>query len=332
MFLRFFRSFQPIVYVFIIIISIFLWMPAFINAPEIVIEETPMPLFSFLSNILGGSKIAYVIFAYLLVLIQAFLLTRLNMKYLFIKVRSYLPTLLFLLITSGITRLQTLSPGLIASLLILIVLNITLDTFNEKKLNYRYFEASIVIGVGSLFYAPLLYLMLLVWIALIILRPYNWREWAFTILGVIVPGIFAFSYYYIFKDSPLKIFELFKTNLIINPGIPDLNISEIHFGIFLVIMLIIVSLHLIRIFRLKKAHSRRFFIVFFWVFICSMGLFFLFPNNIHLIYIVSLPFTLVLANYFSLVERFRWGNFLLFLFILMTVYAQLISYQVINYN
>ena len=57
-----------------------------------------------------------------------------------------------------------------------------------------------IVAVGTLIYLPFIYMFLVIWIALIIFRPFNWREWVACIIGFITIFFFLAVYYYL-NDS-----------------------------------------------------------------------------------------------------------------------------------
>ncbi|HTA27923.1 MAG TPA: DUF6427 family protein, partial [Bacteroidia bacterium] len=68
---------------------------------------------------------------------------------------------------------------------------------NERALS-EVFDAGLFVGIATLFYIPSMLFLILLWIGLLILRTINWREWACTIIGFLVPFLFTFTYNLVF--------------------------------------------------------------------------------------------------------------------------------------
>ncbi|MCK5462710.1 MAG: hypothetical protein KAI95_06825, partial [Bacteroidales bacterium] len=63
-------------------------------------EASPMPLFQLVSWLLEGQEFLSKAIALSLLVINALLLSRLNMKFIVLKSRTYLPSFIFLLVAS----------------------------------------------------------------------------------------------------------------------------------------------------------------------------------------------------------------------------------------
>src|ERR1700761_1784237 len=54
-----------------------------------------------------------------------------------------------------------------------------------------------IVDIGSLIYLPFIYFFLAIWVALIIFRPFNWREWVICIMGYATVFFFLAVFYYL---------------------------------------------------------------------------------------------------------------------------------------
>jgi hypothetical protein len=58
------------------------------------------------------------------------------------------------------------------------------------------YDLGMIVAIGTLFYLPFIFMFLVIWISLIIFRPFNWREWVACIIGFATIFFFlAVSYY-----------------------------------------------------------------------------------------------------------------------------------------
>lgn len=116
MFLRFFRTTGAQVLFMILLLSILLWLPSFIHVPKVLFffDETQMPLYKFFTNLISYNSFVAKLLTYLLILLQAFLLVRLNTRFIFINNRTYLPALFYILLTASIPAVQRLNPAIFA--------------------------------------------------------------------------------------------------------------------------------------------------------------------------------------------------------------------------
>ena len=59
------------------------------------------------------------------------------------------------------------------------------------------FNCGLIVSTGALFYFPFLLVFPVIWVSLFVLRSFNWREWALSFVGLLVPILFVWSYYFI---------------------------------------------------------------------------------------------------------------------------------------
>ncbi|HTB30601.1 MAG TPA: DUF6427 family protein, partial [Bacteroidia bacterium] len=61
------------------------------------------------------------------------------------------------------------------------------------------FDAGLFVGIATLIYIPSMVFLILLWIGLLIIRTINWREWACTIIGFLLPFLFTYTYNIVFN-------------------------------------------------------------------------------------------------------------------------------------
>lgn len=323
MFLRFFRSTGAPVILFIPFLGLLLWLRASLATPEMLFffDKTQMPLYKVVTNFLEVKSLAATLLTYALVIIQGFLLVRLNTMFIFINNRSYLPALFFILVTAAIPDLQRLNPVIFSGFFLLLALERIFVTYGNSKLAYDYFVAAFYLSVGSLFYPFLAFFMLIIWISLAVLRPFNWREWVFTIIGFLVPVFFVVSYYYLVHNQPGLLIDDVRSVFKYNAQPYEYSLPVIAFLVTVMFLLLMASQFMLRTLSSKKIFPRKAFTIFFWLFINAM-IVFLFVNkaSFELLFLAAIPISYLLAHYFALLKSVFWGNiFLITLFILLLI-------------
>lgn len=284
------------------VFAVLLWMPSFISHETITFKSTfpPMPFYEFISGLIQYNIILSKILAFFIFITIAILLNFLNTKYILTPERNFLPSFFFILITSLFTGVQELNPILPASLILLAVIFFLFLTYKSEPDSLRFFDVGLLIGLGTLFFAPFIYFILLIWIGIIIMRPFYWREWVYPVLGVSSIYLLTWGYYYIFLDEGERIIRLFLNNIspvFITPEIDKFSIIAI---VYLLILLVAASAYILKIYQYRKVYIRLFFQIFFWIFFLSLGIFFSIQgNNLHLIYLMALPMTFLFTNYFT---------------------------------
>jgi len=152
--------------------------------------------------ILGG------ITAVFLVLLEAILLVNFFNKNEFTEKNTALPGLVYVILAAGFIAVKGLSPLLFANLFILLALRRIMQAYGEHVAYGAAFEVGLLLGIAALFYPPVVFLLVFIWIALGILRTFNWREWMLPLVGFTVPCMFAVAWLLHYPD-PLIMNRLF---------------------------------------------------------------------------------------------------------------------------
>lgn len=328
MLLRFFRTNGAQIIVAIPVIGFILWLGPLLNASKIPLlsDQLRLPLYDSLFGYLQSMEFIRKILAFVLVLAVAFLLVRLNTRFIIINNRTYLPALVYIVLVSGIPDIQKLNPVLISTFLMLLIIEIILESYRYESLFYGFFTAAFILGVGCLIYPFLFFYLVTLFAGIILLRQFNWREWSFVLMGFLTPFLFAFSYYYIFEDKPNYVFGQYIPFFNHSYDFQGYSLSVyIFLGITAFVMLI-GSQFLVQAYSARKILSRRAYSLLLWVFLNSLALFFLIDQvTIEIIYIAAIPLSFLLANYWTFVKATFWGNLFLLLLLLSAFYNQ-VSY------
>ena len=303
-----------------------LWLPSFIPGYNsgYVFAADPMPLFGILEDIFEGYRSGSTVFAFILFMSTAFLVDYLNTRFILVNERTYLPAWFFVIITGLYPGIFSLNPVLPAALLIVILLHFLFTVYKAAPNCYRFFEAGIILGTAGLFYAPVVYFILFIWISAFLLRPFYWREWLYPLLGVMAVFTLAWGYYYVVEGDALIFLNLLGKNL--EPAgiksIPDINI--IAGSVYLMLMIVFSSFFMLKVFQFRKVYARDFFHVFFWLFLLSLLFFFLIAGgNYGMLYITAIPSAYIITNYFIHGKKTTWNGILLLLGFLVVILSAL---------
>ena len=262
-------------------------------------EASAMPLYQLVSRLLEGREFLSKVMALGLLVIYALLLSRLNMKFILLKSRTYLPSFIFLLVVSSYLPLQQLNPAVFAGIFMGFAIEAIFGTFKKEGLAYEYFLASFLISTGSLFYARGAYLMLIIWIGLSLFRNIRWREWVFTILGFLVPYMFMFSLYYLNGQELMPRWQEMITNFIPDHDFSYLNKYYILFYAFIALLILLASRKMISNYQGLKIYVRKFYRLNFWIFAITLIVYFsLYSRSVELVYFIGFAVAYILSYYF----------------------------------
>lgn len=250
----------------------------------------------------------------LLVITIAVLMVRLNVVYNFIRKRTYLPAFFYVLLVLPIMKDMSLEPALYGMLGFLAILFTLFRSFKQKGIAYNYFYAGLLLGIISLLYAPALFYIVFIYIALSLLRTPNWREMVYPVIGVLTIYYLVWGIFYVsgisFSHATVYFSGLFG-------GLARFNwsVTEMVFLSVSGFLIVISSIHIASVIMGKKIYSRRIFLIFWWMFAIGLVLFILLPGvGKEIVFIAALPCSFLFSHYFSNVRPSLINEFLFLLF------------------
>ena len=327
MLLKAFKSNQPH-YIFLIpVIALGLWIKSFMNPVEFPFYpgEDTMILYQPIHFLLNRNPVASNIAALIFTIMLAFLILKLNVQYAFIRARTFLPSILFVLITSGIPELHAMHPIYPAALFLILTVDRIFNTYDKDIIHSNAFDAGIFLAIGSLFYLDLVLFFPFLWIGFIILKPnLNWREYVLTILGFILPWLAALAFYLV-TNRYEELVQLVESNFTLHQPFLKDNLSiQIYLG-FLLLLTILGSIFILTQFDGKKISSRRYFKTFFWIFLISVILILAGPSvSEEIMIILAIPLTFLISNYLIFMKQQIWGEIFLYFLTAGVIYLQFI--------
>ncbi len=322
MFLRLFRSSSPALILILPILILALWFPALFNAQVHIFhfDNYPGLFFNSLEKISIDYPAISKIAAFISYLLIAFLLVWLNTKFFFITARSQMSALIYLLIISSIVTLQRFTPVLVASIFLIVIINRLFASYKYDGLAIHYFDAAFLVSLSSLFYIYSLYFMMFIWVGLLIFRTFRWREWLFTILGLTLPYLFIFTYYFMISRNLHNEFQNLWISFTGEKTVVNFSLEFKIFTAFTMLLVLISSAFMIRSFDTKKIQSRKYFLFYLWTFILSLLVYFIIPSlGIEIFCIIAISLAYLISHYF-IFARNNWINNLLFIFFILGVF------------
>ena len=304
MLIKLFRGTGPGVIFMILLTATGVWLSAFFNPaiPDTFnYDLNPMPLYGLLKQVIGGNAFYGAMFSFSLILLMLFLLSNFNTAHFFINERTFLPSLIFVLLTGLFPYYQTLNPVLPASVLLMLAIRRIIDSYRKATTAYNFFDASLLIGTGSLFYANLVWFAILVFIGIAIFRTGNIKELIISVIGLVTPALITAGIYYIAdKDIP-SLVDLLNINLFAGSEKYSISIYVIVGLISLGLIILISTVHLLSLFNNKKIKSRNTFTLLIWSFVISIAVYLAVPSSsTEILILAAIPASYIIAHYLIL--------------------------------
>jgi hypothetical protein len=287
-----------------------------------------MPLFTILRNIIGNSAISGVIVSFGLVILMSVLIVNFNTTGFFITERTFLPAAIYVILTAVLPHCQNLSPALIASFFLLIALIRITDSYRKNGIAYNFFDAGILISTGSLFYVDLIWMGLLVFLGIALIRTTNLKELVIAIIGLLTPYLILYSIYYVLGKDLNGLNTLILTNLFGDSG-------SFYLSRMIVVTLIMTGLnilasifHLFSVFNTKKIKSRKTFSLLLWIFILSAISYAVVPSvSDEIVYLIAIPVSYFLSHYYIFLKKKIIPEIFFTAILALTILVQILYYK-----
>ena len=323
MVLRFFKGIIPTVILMIAIIFIAVWTPIFFRG-SIISYNNPMPLYELLEHFLGSRIWVSNIVAAAICATLVFLITNLNTTHFFIDERTFVPALIFILFTALLPQYQVLNPALPASLFIVFAIKRMLESYRKQGVAYNFFDAGILIGTGSLFYANLIWFGTLIFIGIAIFRSINIKEITVSILGLITPYLIMFGVYYLLDYNLIELFSLIYNNLFSEAANFSFSKLTIVALIYVSIIVVFSFVHMLMFQSTKKIKSRKTFLLLIWMFFIAVSVYIFVPSaSCEIIWILGIPLSYFIATFLIFSKRKIIAEILFSFFFLIIMLIQI---------
>ncbi|MDB5121077.1 MAG: hypothetical protein JWN56_2295 [Sphingobacteriales bacterium] len=303
-----FRHLNPLNILLLVGIAVLLRLGFLINIPDELSFDFIEPFAKLLISIPLENAFnpqTNIFIAFWLVIVQAFILNRIVNKYNLIGKPTFLPALLYVTTSCLLKSFLILSPTLICNLLTIWMIDRFLSIYKSDEVKSVMFDIGMIIGCGSLIYFPYIAMLPLLWICLIIFRPFDWREWISGIFGFIIIFFFLWVFYF-WNDATGKFFQIwlplttkFPTNL-------DINYYDYLVLIPVIIILTLGVFHLRNNFFKSYVQVRKTFQVLLFMFLLVMISFYLKHDFMIYHFLLGVPSASILMSYYFLHASKRW--------------------------
>ncbi len=328
MILRILKSNRAVNYILTPLLAVVVWLKSLIE-PQIYSfyrGETQNLLYQPIARLFKDAALLQSIASLIILLILAFIVLQINNRYSFIRVRTMLPAPLYIIMISGLVELHTLHPVYFAAFFVLMAIHRFFSAFDQVAPYSAIFDAGLLLGIASLFYFNIVVLFPALFFGIPILaRETRWREFVIVTLGFLLPFLFAVSYA-LLTDQFLEVLKIFEKNTLT----PNYHLREniplqIYLG-FLIVLTLLGSIKIIQQYDSKKVSTRKFFTVFFLLFITSLVSYTFVPaTSQEMLVITAIPVTFLVSNFFVFLKSRFWGELLFSLLLIIVIALQVLA-------
>ena len=227
---------------------------------------------------------------------------------------NFLPAFFYILFSFSATTKGIIEPILVANLFILPSLNFLINSYRQDYALAEFFKSGIFMGLASFFCIHYIVVFPLSLFALIILRPFNWREWTVLLIGLLTPLYIYISICYLTTNDAFAVFNMMKESI---STMQKPIISEYYVGfIFITILAIIFAIihYLGKGFGGKVKTQKTKYILLWMLSFCLIMVFFEQMSYMILLPCI-VPLSIVIGDYISEIKQLKIANTLLVLFL-----------------
>ncbi len=296
--------------------------------PEISNTENAFPLFLYAFQSIRSNRILLIGISLLMVVLQAFFLTSVINRQGVLRDSSHLPALLYVVLMSCFPEQLSFNPLLFANFFIIVFLNSLFNFYRSDTAVFEVFDAGLFIGLASLFYWPCLFLFPLTLASLFVLRPFEWREWLVSFIGVILP--------FLFFGTILFWFDMLSLNSIRSILEPfyKVQFSTAYNGTYIILSAILAVIVIASLWRFSndlntfaKLRTRKFLAIIVWFFLFA-GLSYLVASKRTMIGLsfLAIPLSVIISNYFLSLKNQILAELMFLLLLAAVIYNQVLYF------
>ena len=315
------RKFTPINIALVSLIGTLLCIGVFFHLPD---QLTPLIVEPAIANLIGftiGSSMSpqnNVLIALGLTLLQAIFLNSIINHFNFLGKPNFLTALMFMTLVSLFLPFLVLSPTLICNFITIWMLGKLFNMYNQADVKMLMFDLGMIVAIGSFIYFPFMIMLLLLWISLMIFRPFNWREWITPLLGFANIYFILAVIYYIMDRMP-EFYQIFTPLTYTFPTELTIDLYDLIVIIPIIIILLFFIFILKDQFYRSVVHIRKSFQLLFFMLLLIVASFYLNDQiTINHFLLCAPPLAIYMAYYFMLAKN-KWVYESLYLLTILTI-------------
>lgn len=271
-----------------------------------------------LDSKIDGIKWAVPALIFVLITIQAYLFNTLINRFEVLYKNSNIPVIIFIILYGLIPDFLSLSPFILVNTLMPLALWKIFALYKSERPVTRAFDTGFVFSLMILCYLPMALLVVFMYLCIAILRPFNWREWVASALGLATPAILLFTILLVTNKMHLRITEVNT-----DTWLPVIKLQSLswHYILPALVIAIILFLSFLKLYAnySKNVIRMRKFQLCFMLLLVFLLLIILIPvqQSAARFSLLIPPICLFLSYYFIAIRKIWWFEILSTVFILL---------------
>jgi len=295
--------------VFLVGSCFILWMSAYIGARYSTDSTQITPVVESVQSLFSPNSLVSNIVCIALTMMNAFLIAQINNRFTIIRTRTFLPILIFLILTGTWNQTHTMIGSHISLTLFIFALFNFFRMARDRKASEEAFMGSLLISISSLLINPLIFMIPLCWIGFMLFQSFSLRTFLASVFGMLTPWIFYLSIVFLLNPD-FNFFQAININVISDLSSYQLTLPEIIYIALTSVILIIGIIGMYSITNSDAINTRNKLNFLLFLLISLIMLSIIFRNQfisflpmIALVYalLISHPLTLKQNNFYGIV-------------------------------
>ncbi|MDO4754942.1 MAG: DUF6427 family protein [Parabacteroides sp.] len=288
----------------VLIACLFCWIASYFYSIGYPVhgDRVETPLWNAICRSLPGKEFTYII-GMVLILGGAFLLHRANYVLALIREKTLLPFLFYVLFVSTNPDFFPLKSTSLGVFCLILAIYQLFTSYHDPEARVKAFNASLLIGIGSLLWIHLLWFMPLFWIGMYNFRSLTLRTFLASLLGVLTVYWFLLGWcvwYHDFTPITIPFSKLVNLHFLATDGIVLLNWLSI---ITIALMTVVASLNIITHEEEDSLRSRQFLSFLIMMSVWAFGLYFLYKEaSEEFLEMACVPASILIAHFFTVMR------------------------------
>jgi hypothetical protein len=227
---------------------------------------------------------------------------------------NYLPAFFYILFAFSATTKNPVEPVLVANLFIIPALYFLINSYRKDYALMDVFKSGIFMGLASFFWKKYIVAFPLMYVALFILRPFNWREWSIMLIGLVAPLYIYVSICYLTTTDAFAVFGMIQEAI---SSLQKLIISEYYIP-FILISVISFAFALFNYFAKGfggKVKTQKSKYVLLWMLALTFVMVFFEQVSDMVLLPCIIPLSIFIGDYLSEMKKLKIANTILILFL-----------------
>jgi len=322
--IRLFNVNNPSVTIFIFLYVVVLNLILFIKPSFFAVPQTDAPLsllfFYLTESLFNNNYYLLAVLTVFLVLVQSLMLNSLVNSAKLFETGSFVPSAIYITLTCLAREFMFLSPAMLSMTFIIPALGKSLRFFRQQRCYLEVYDMGFLIAIAALFYKPACVLIFLLFIALAVMRSFNWREWIIGLSGFVTVFFLTGTVY--FMADRLPVFMSYITKPAIAPAgnfESTLSLSLLlgSTGILVATALLIFMFNFLK----SAVAARKFFVLGGWaLLLLSLSGLFVSKVTLHHFVVLSVPLSIVISYLFMNIKRVRIANIIHYVWVAIVLF------------